>query len=53
MHALYVKLIRCSRALEISVRLVGGRPSAFYELTSGFGLASQRSFLRKTNDNKT
>ena len=45
---LYVKLIQCSRALQLSVRLAGGgSPSAFYELT--LVLYHRRFFLRKTN----
>ena len=36
---------------EICARLEEGDPSAKYKLTLKFTLASQRSFLRKTNKN--
>ena len=43
-----MKLIQCSGLPEIHAQLLG-HPSAKYEHTSKFTLASQRSFLRKTN----
>ena len=42
-----MKLMQCSGLPEIYARLTGG-PSAKYEHTSKFTIASQRSFLRKT-----
>ena len=47
-----MKFIWCSGLPDIHARLPGG-PSAKYEHTSKFTLASHRSFLRKTNKKRS